>query len=758
MSTTIRLDLVDNVTRRLDRIENRLTSINGPVNSLQRSFGGLKGAVGGFVGALAVREIGQFVGQITEATNRFQNYENSLRLITNSQGELESTFRKLQQAARDTRSGLDGTVDLYTKLVLTTKDLGVSNEQVLNVTQKFQQALALSGADANTAAGAIRQFGQAMASGTVRGDEFNSIVEALGPALAIMAEESGLTVGELRKLSREGKLTAQVFFDMIEGSNALADSFNKTRPTIDQMKVALSDAFDEFLVELGEATMLTQAYTATLEGLTQGFMNASRTMRGLSVDMQDIFDAQEAGDYAQAIQLIDDKLFVMRKNANIPFLADEEGIRNLTEMRIEMTILAKEAEKLQKATKPIPKTLSELEQAMAQLKPYEGVIESALGADSVYELASPIEQLNMDIAELETALANLLAVQNALAAEGKMTGATQLEFAKKIQGINETIIIKEAEIAEIRKKANDELMDMIDDVIKKNAEAAEKEKKARERATEAAEKASERERERLARIQEAIQNKAEAVRVGLLTEEEAEIESYNNRLKALEDFYAQEGMLTQQGQKYVERLEKAHGQRMAQIAKQNYDEQLSRFQQGKFAEIDFAKFSEEEKTKFIIDGGRMALDALGKHSKEAFQLAKAAAMAEAIINTAQGVTKALAQGGIFGPLLAGIIVAAGAAQIATIASQQYTGRQFGGPVTRGRPYMVGEAGPEAFIPAGSGQIVPNRGLSGGDTVNINFEINAVDAAGVDQIILQRKALITNIVREGMENQGRRSVV
>jgi len=105
-----------------------------------------------------------------------------------------------------------------------------------------------------------------------------------------------------------------------------------------------------------------------------------------------------------------------------------------------------------------------------------------------------------------------------------------------------------------------------------------------------------------------------------------------------------------------------------------------------------------------------------------------------------------------------VIIAAGAAQIATIASQQYQGRQFGGPVSKGRQYLVGENGPEMFVPAGSGQIVPNRGLDDHNVVNINFNIQAVDAQGLDQVILQRKGLITNIVREGMENQGRRSVV
>jgi len=264
--------------------------------------------------------------------------------------------------------------------------------------------------------------------------------------------------------------------------------------------------------------------------------------------------------------------------------------------------------------------------------------------------------------------------------------------------------------------------------------------------------------EELDKQKEALDQKFLNLTQSLYTEQEAESIAYQNRLRVLEDYYMQSNMTQARYNEIKERIETAHSKKMADIAKANYDNQLNLFKSGKFAELDFTKFSEKEKAKFVIEGGREALDALGQQNKEAFQLAKAAALAEAVINTAQGVTKALAQGGIFGPLLAGVIIAAGAAQIATIASQQYTGRQFGGPVTKGKPYLVGEAGAEMFVPSGSGQIVPNRGLDDSNVVNINFNIQAVDAQGLDQVILQRKGLITNIVREGMENQGRRSVV
>ena len=248
------------------------------------SITNLRGAVKGFVAVLAADQVRRFGEAIIDATRTFQTYENQLRLITNSQEELDAIMRTLTQAAQQNRAAFGDTVDLFTKLTLATADLNIEQERVLAVTQKFQQALAISGADAGTAAGAIRQFGQAMASGTVRGDEFNSIVEALGPALAIMAQESGLTVGKLRQMSQAGELTAETFFKMIEGSNALSAAFNSTNTTIGQLETALGDAFDRMLVKIGEVSGATSAYEGLLKGLTLSFDRIAGT-EGAAVNM-----------------------------------------------------------------------------------------------------------------------------------------------------------------------------------------------------------------------------------------------------------------------------------------------------------------------------------------------------------------------------------------------------------------------------------------------------------------------------------------
>ncbi len=146
-------------------------------------------------------------------------------------------------------SGYAKNMEEYNRMVGKVELINRLSDDVEQLTTKLSQALAVAGADAGTANGVIRQFGQAMASGVVRGDEFNSIVEGLGPALNIMARESGINVGKLREMAQNGELTADVFADMLLNSRALGESFEKLAPTMDQVDQALGDS----LTNLGAA-------------------------------------------------------------------------------------------------------------------------------------------------------------------------------------------------------------------------------------------------------------------------------------------------------------------------------------------------------------------------------------------------------------------------------------------------------------------------------------------------------------------------
>jgi hypothetical protein len=171
----------------------------------------------------------------------------------------------------------------------------------------------------------------------------------------------------------------------------------------------------------------------------------------------------------------------------------------------------------------------------------------------------------------------------------------------------------------------------------------------------------------------------------------------------------------------------------------------------------FEKKTDLEKTQFAIENIGSTFAALGAQNKKAFEASKALSIASAIMNTYQGATKALATYPFpFNLIAAAASIAAGMAQVSAIRSQQYSGRALGGPVMGGQTYMVGENGPELFTPQGTGSITRNGDLQGnGAPVNVTFQITANDTAGFDQLLTQRKGLITQIIRDAQQERGQR---
>jgi hypothetical protein len=150
---------------------------------------------------------------------------------------------------------------------------------------------------------------------------------------------------------------------------------------------------------------------------------------------------------------------------------------------------------------------------------------------------------------------------------------------------------------------------------------------------------------------------------------------------------------------------------------------------------------------------------MGQHNKAAFETHKKLAVAQALISTYQAAAAALAFPP--GPPISFIYVAgaiaAGMAQIASINSQQYSGKAMGGAVAGGMPYIVGEKGPELFTPATGGNITPNDQLGSGGAVSVNFTINAVDTTGFDTLLMNRKGVITQIISDAMLEKGQRGL-
>ena len=178
--------------------------------------------------ALVTSKIISYADSFTEITNK-------LKLATDGQDDLVKTTKAMFDISEETRTSVVATTGLFTKMERATRNLDFSQERLLKVTGSINKAFAISGATAQETTGSIRQLGQALASGTLRGDEFNSIAEQAPIIMEAVREATGKTAGELRELAATGAITAEILIESLERYADKIDSdFARSTATFSQ--------------------------------------------------------------------------------------------------------------------------------------------------------------------------------------------------------------------------------------------------------------------------------------------------------------------------------------------------------------------------------------------------------------------------------------------------------------------------------------------------------------------------------------------
>lgn len=175
-------------------------------------------------------------------------------------------MKALSAIASQTGNSLADTEHLWESLTSSLKETGATNSQILALTSTLQKIGTIGGSSTEEMSNALRQFGQSIAGGTVRAEEFNSILEQMPELARQIATGMGISIGELRKRMLEGKLTATDALNAIQNrSQAVNDEFDKMPVSIDRAKNSLDVAFKNAISDLNQAIGLT----STLAGLMQ---------------------------------------------------------------------------------------------------------------------------------------------------------------------------------------------------------------------------------------------------------------------------------------------------------------------------------------------------------------------------------------------------------------------------------------------------------------------------------------------------------
>lgn len=244
----------------------RLRDGERALGSLQKAGNRAENALGRMAGMLASAFA---VHKIIEYADAYTSLQNKLKLVTNSTAELGYATDEIAQIAKRTGQALGATGDLYFKISQNTEKLGVSMSDVSRITETFAKTLSISGASTQGAEAAILQFSQALASGVIRGDEFNSVAENAPAALDAFARALEVPKGELRKLAAEGMLTSDILISALqEQSQVVDDLYAKTNTTIGQASTKLKNSMILFVGQLDTAVSASNSLVSSLEGIS----------------------------------------------------------------------------------------------------------------------------------------------------------------------------------------------------------------------------------------------------------------------------------------------------------------------------------------------------------------------------------------------------------------------------------------------------------------------------------------------------------
>ena len=150
----------------------------------------------------------------------------------------------------------------------------MSLSEVGDTTETINKLMVISGTSGASAAAALTQLGQAFASGTLRGEELNSVMEQ-APALAkAIADGMGVTVGQLRAMGQEGKITAETVVQALKDQGAAVDEqFGKMAPTIGQAMDQAKNSFINYIGKVNEATGASGALASAIVGISESLDN-----------------------------------------------------------------------------------------------------------------------------------------------------------------------------------------------------------------------------------------------------------------------------------------------------------------------------------------------------------------------------------------------------------------------------------------------------------------------------------------------------
>lgn len=292
----------------LDDLESSLNKTTGELNKLDKgarnagsgmknaggAASGLKTSMSMLAGAISVSLIIEWGKRFLEVADNMTQLQARIARLSTDAKTANETFSSLANIASTTGASLSDTTKLWETLTSSLKEAGATNAQVLNLTDTLQKIGRIGGSSTEEMANALRQFGQSIASGTIRAEEFNSILEQMPELARQIAAGLGISMGELRARMLDGKLTAEDALNAIQDRTSIVNAeFAKLPRSISQATGSLETSFAKMIASINDATGASSTFVSVIDSITSAINRLTGQTIGAAEVISDLTSTAE---------------------------------------------------------------------------------------------------------------------------------------------------------------------------------------------------------------------------------------------------------------------------------------------------------------------------------------------------------------------------------------------------------------------------------------------------------------------------------
>ncbi|MEG2434430.1 MAG: tape measure protein, partial [Acinetobacter sp.] len=236
------------------KANNSLKHTDTAAQTAQKGLNGAKFAVNALAGAMAALGVGVGIRELAQTADTYTNLSARINIATKEGGDFTSAMAGVHQVALMTNSSLSATGDLFTRLNAVGKDLGMTQQNSLDLTKTINQAIQISGVSAQASEAFTQQFIQSMQQGTLRGEEYNSMMENGYGVAEALAKGLGVTTGELKNMADNGELGAErVYKALLSQKDAVQQTFDQFPTTIGNALQRISTSWEILIGKMDQS-------------------------------------------------------------------------------------------------------------------------------------------------------------------------------------------------------------------------------------------------------------------------------------------------------------------------------------------------------------------------------------------------------------------------------------------------------------------------------------------------------------------------